>query len=117
MILTVASPLPPGMFPTVLKNFEETTHPEFGEGILIRFEITGGQHAGQVSGVTISTESPPSPTNKAGRILAGLLGRALTPGEKVDLSQFVGKPYNVILETNKKGTGTAITAVTNPTPF
>src|SRR5262245_47457314 len=100
MQFTAAAPIPIGAYSAMLKSAELTTHPEFGAGVCFRFSITGGPQAGQEPCVTCSTERPPSPKNKLGRILAGMLGRSIQPGENIDATQFVGKPFSVVVGAN-----------------
>jgi hypothetical protein len=51
--------------------------------------------------------------NAAGKMLAGLMGKPLTAGEEVDLSQFVGKTYLVIV-ADTDGGGTRVETVSAP---
>jgi len=111
MIFTVAKPIPIGSYRADLKSAEIATHPEYGEGVCFRFAICSGANAGQEPCVTCSTERPPSPKNKLGRILSGMLGRPVQPGEAIDATQFVGKRFNIVLQSNQDGTGTCISAV------
>jgi hypothetical protein len=117
MPFTVAKPIPMGSYTAILKSAEENTHPDYGDGIAFRFQITEGMEAGQEPVITCSTERPPTPKNKLGRFLAGFLGRLLQPGESVNEQNFVGKKYVVTIGSNAAGDGTCITSVLPAEPF
>jgi len=109
-LLTVSSGgLPVGNYTGTFAGIE--VHPEnkekgYAAGIRWKFTITGGSYAGQVA--TRITSSTPTPKNNCGKILSGLLGRALTEGEKVDPDQFVG--YMLVVAPGQNG-GTRVEAI------
>jgi hypothetical protein len=82
---------------------------DYGTGLCWKWEIAGGTHTGQkISRITAAT---PSPKNAGGKILAGLIGKALTPGEQVDLADLVGRVYLLVVTEGERG-GTRVESVT-----
>jgi hypothetical protein len=80
----------------------------YGAGLRWKWTIDAGPQAGQtVSRVTGPT---PSPKNGCGKVLAGLLGRALKEGEQLDPTQCVGKRYMIVVAAGPQG-GTRVEAV------
>src|SRR4051794_41104352 len=68
-----------------------------GPGLLWAWEVLKGPHAG--AKVTGFTGDSPTPNNKCGRFLAGLLGGKLPPtGEVVDPSTLADKQCLVTVE-------------------
>src|SRR5262245_8997381 len=80
----------------------------YGPGLKWKWTIDAGPHASQV--VSRVTTPTPSPKNSCGKILAGLLGRAVTEGEQVDPDQLIGKRYMIVVATGQGG-GTRVEAV------
>lgn len=80
----------------------------YGAGIRWKFSIESGPQVGQsASRITGTT---PSPKNGCGKILSGLLGRALAQGESIDPDQFIGKRYMIVVASGPQG-GSRIEAV------
>ncbi len=98
----------PGTYTCKFKSVEETTHPEYGDGLKWVFEVASGPQKGQFAMKTTSTT--PTPRNACGKLLNGLAGRPVSLGEELDVNDFVGKPYTVVVETTQTGS-TAIAAV------
>lgn len=75
-------PLPVGFYTTLFKGVAEVTMPKDGS-IKWRFEweVKTGEHAGEQASAL--TDRSISPTTLPGRLIAGLLGRAIVPGENV----------------------------------
>lgn len=88
--------VPPGQYLTVFKDIQKTHHQEYGDGVMFIFEIAQGDF----KGVTLGRIGKPQPTrsNITGKIIAGILG-SYTPGQKVNLQRFVGKPYTAVVES------------------
>jgi hypothetical protein len=104
---------PPGTYHAKWLGFESAQHSEYGAGLKWTWEILNGAHAGQkASRITSAT---PTPQNAAGKILAGILGRQLQPGEDVDLQAFVGRPYLIIVDRTDKGATRVETVLQAPT--
>jgi hypothetical protein len=111
-VFTVSSGgLPAGNYTGTFAGVEMTpADPAKGYGPGIRFKFT--VDAGPLSGQSTSrvTGTTPSPKNACGKMLTGLIGRALTEGEQVDPDQFVGKRYMIVVAAGQGG-GTRVEAV------
>lgn len=95
------STVPAGAFRAKFVDVEETEHEEYGAGLRFVFEVIGGDHNGEVA--TRITSDRPTPKNAAGRMIAGLTGQGLTPGQAVDLASHVGEEYLIQVEETKNG--------------
>ena len=80
----------------------------YGPGVRFKFTIDSGAQAGQVASRV--TGPVPSPKNGCGKMLSGLLGRAITEGERIDPSAFVGWRYMIVVAPGQ-GAGTRVDAV------
>lgn len=80
----------------------------YAAGLRWIWEVTSGPQAGQKCGrITTAT---PTAKNAAGKIVAGLLGRAIVPDESIDLAPCVGKPYVLVVAAGEGG-GTRVESV------
>ena len=61
------------------------------------------------------TGPTPSPKNGCGKMLAGLIGRALLEGEQVDPDQYAGKRYMLVVAAGQGG-GTRVKAIVPTSP-
>ncbi len=77
----------------------------YGEGLKWLFEVTAGPQAGQKT--SRITTAKPTLKNACGKMLAGVVGRALAEGEDVDLGTLIGKAY-VIVVSQGEGGGTRV---------
>ena len=107
-IVQGGSTVPAGIFKMAFQTVEPTSHDEFGPGLKFCFEVIDGEHAGEQA--TRITSDKPSPKNSAGRMITGIVGRSISPGENIDLAFYVGKKYLVQVE-DAKGGGTRIATV------
>jgi hypothetical protein len=73
----------------------------YGAGLRWKFTIESGPQAGQVASRV--TGPVPSPKNSCGKMLAGLLGRAIQEKEQIDPDQFVGKRYMIVVAASQGG--------------
>lgn len=103
-----AGGVPAGNYQCRFKGIEAVTHDQYGPGLRWNFEIVSGPLAGQVASRT--TSPTPTPRNGAGKLLSGVIGGPLAVDSEVDLSQFVGRNYLVVVEQVASG-GTAIATV------
>src|SRR5262245_14774153 len=81
----------------------------FNAGLRWKFKVLSGAQKGQVASRVTGTTA--SLKNSCGRMLGGLLGRALQAGEAIDPDQFIGKTYLIVVAAGPQG-GTRIDAVT-----
>src|SRR5262245_2222490 len=68
---------------------------KFEAGIKWKWKIHGGPCDGQIA--TRITGPVPTPKNACGKVLSGLIGRALAPGESIDPDQYIGEHYLLIV--------------------
>ena len=97
---------PAGIYRATFEGVVKTSHPEYGDGARFDWRISEGEHRGRVASRTCKPQ--PSAKNVTGRIMAGLLGRAIAPGEKVTLAPLVGKTFTVVDGTAPNGTATRV---------
>ncbi len=97
---------PAGIYKAVFQGVVKTEHPEYGAGARFDFKISGGEHDGRIASRTC--KPTPSAKNVTGRLMAGLIGGAMKPGEKVSLASCVGKTYTVIVQLAQNGTSTRV---------
>jgi hypothetical protein len=105
--------VPVGSYVAKFVEVQNVTHPEHGPGLEWVFEVTKGPHAGSKTSRTTGTA--PSGKNACGRILGGVTGGAISPGAQINLADYVGKKFLVMVEPNSTNTGTRIgTVMPNP---
>ncbi len=101
--------IPVGMYRATFAGVEDTEpHAEYGRGVRFKFKVVGGEHDGAEATVICGVEKPPTPKNRLGRVLGGLAGDPVQPGQTVDVAAFVGKTYLVQVEDAPSGTGTRV---------
>src|SRR5262245_8022919 len=64
-------------------------------GIEWTFRITGGPYDGRV--VSRVTAAEPTSKNSCGKLFDGVACRVVPPGEDVDIDQYVGRPYQIVV--------------------
>jgi hypothetical protein len=84
--------------------------PEHGRAVRLTFRIEEGPDLGRM--VTRIIESNPTPTSPDGRFLAKLLGRALIPGEGIDLD--IAKRFWANVRTNASGGARVVSVSPRP---
>jgi hypothetical protein len=105
MKLTVsAGGVPAGNYVAKFKGIEPYQDKEnkYGEGLRWTWQVEKGPHAGQTA--SRITGCSPSPKNACGKILSGLLNRPVQPSEEVDINDFVGKSYLIVVGAAESGT-------------
>jgi len=80
----------------------------YGAGLRWKFQIDAGTCAGQTTSRVTGTS--PTPKNGCGKLLSGLIGRALKEGEQVDPDNFIGKRYMIVVAASREG-GTRVEAI------
>ncbi len=100
---------PAGIYRATFVGVVMTTHPDYGDGARFDFRVKGGEHDGKTASRT--TKRTPSAKNSCGRIMSGLLGTAMKPGEKVSLAACVGRDFTIVVANAPSGTATRIEQV------
>jgi hypothetical protein len=107
--------VPVGMYLARFVGVEPITNAKWeGERWRWTWEVTAGPHAGCKADAL--TQLDISPATQAGRIVAGLLGRAIIPGEDVQaaINGCSGRPYMVSVENGPKGGKPGVRTVAFP---
>src|SRR5262245_17394797 len=111
-LLTVSSGgVPVGNYTSTFSGVEsqpENKEKGYGAGIKWKFTVDAGPQAGQIA--SRITGPTPTPKNSCGKMLSGLLGRALREGEQIDPDSFVGKKYMLVVAAGQNG-GTRVEAI------
>jgi hypothetical protein len=68
--------VPPGNYAAKFAGVESVTNDKYGDGLRWKFAISQGPQSGQVASRV--TGLTPSPKNGCGKMLSGLVGRALS---------------------------------------
>ena len=100
---------PAGIYRATFLGITKTDHPEYGAGARFDFKVKGGEHDGKTASRT--TKPSPSAKNACGRIMAGLLGAPMKPGEKVSLAPLVGRDFTIVVGNAPNGTATRVEQV------
>ena len=109
-----------GTYTARLNKIEEKpptqANPDWGPSLMWEFVVLDdGPHRGD--SVAAFTPAVPKTGNGLGKLLRQMMGRNLRPGEQLDGSAFIGKPFTVYVDLNKSGTRTrVISAVPVKTP-
>ena len=113
MKLTVSGGVPEGSYLAKFANVEPMTN-ALGDGLKWTWEITSGANAG-LTVCSISSNSP-SPKNRCGKIVSGMLGKPLTTGEELDTNSLIGQTFLIVVRKGENG-GSYVDSVTKaPTP-
>lgn len=102
--------VPAGSYTAQFAGVEPKKHKEFGDGLCWKFRITQGPQMGKTA--LRFTGPTPSPKSACGRMVSGLVGRALEPDEEIDIANFVGKTYLIVVDQVKEDGMTRVEAVT-----
>lgn len=97
---------PAGIYKATFVGVSKTSHPEYGDGAKFDFRVVGGEHDGRIASRTCKPQ--PTAKNATGRIMQGITGASAKPGEKVNLSTFIGKTYTIVVGTAQNGTSTRV---------
>jgi hypothetical protein len=104
--VTAGSGPPVGSYKAVLDAIQNTTHQEFGDGLRFSWRVTEGVCAGLIATRTCGLF--PTPTNAAGKLMAGLLGRQIRPGERISLEPCLGRSYMIVVGLGRNGQSTRV---------
>ena len=98
---------PAGIYKAVFQGVVKTEHPEYGAGARFDFKIVGGgEHDGRIASRTC--KPVPSAKNATGRLMAGLKGGVMKPGEKVSLAECIGTTFTIGVGLAQNGTSTRV---------
>ena len=97
---------PPGIYKATFQGVVKTVHDEYGDGARFDFKIVGGEHDGRIASRTC--KPVPSAKNATGRLMAGLKGGVMKPGEKVSLAECIGKTFTIVVGLAQNGTSTRV---------
>lgn len=102
-----------------IEMMAETGQPRIGQdgkpmapGMSWHWEIVAGPAAGKIAGRI--TGRQPSSKNVCGRMLSAVSGQWLQKGAEVDITQFIGRLYKIIVVPNENGDKTRV--ADNPPP-
>jgi hypothetical protein len=110
------STVPAGMYKATFAGVEETPpHPEYGRGVRFKFKVVGGDHDAEEATVICGIEKAASPKNRLGRVLGGLIGKPVAPGETITIDQYVGKQFLIQVEPAPGGNGSTRVGTIMPT--
>jgi len=110
MLTVSAGGVPIGSYTATFSGFEaqpENKEKGYGAGLKWKWTIDAGPQAGQVA--TRITGPMPTPKNACGKVLAGLVGRALAEGESIDPETLKGRKYMIVVAAGQGG-GTRVEA-------
>ena len=110
LTVTSGEGVPAGSYLATFAGIEPVNN-EFGDGLRWQFTVVAGPQKGCKASRT--TQPKPSPKNGCGKVLTGLLGRQLNPGESLDVEQFVGQTYLIVVAQTESGS-TRVESVTQP---
>ena len=97
---------PAGIYKATFQGVVKTVHDEYGDGARFDFKIVGGEHDGRIASRTC--KPVPSAKNATGRLMAGLKGGVMKPGEKVSLAECIGKTFTIVVGLAQNGTSTRV---------
>ena len=92
---------PAGVYKARFTGVEEMTHAEYGDGLRFDFEVVDGTHKGKRT--CRVTSADPTPRNAAGRLLGDLAGVPPANGVNVDLDEFIGQEYTIVVRESESG--------------
>jgi hypothetical protein len=111
MLTVSGGSVPVGSYTGKFAGIEEVpANPEkkYAAGFRWKFVIDDGAYEGQT--VSRITGPAPSVKNSCGKLLSGVIGRALKENEQIDPDTFVGKRYMLVVAAGQEG-GTRVEAV------
>ena len=79
---------------------------DYGEAVVLKFQVTGGEHTGSIATRWCS----PNLTQKSTlfQFVAAMAGRKPEAGEEIDVASFYGTPGMVVVGEAKSGNGTRV---------
>jgi len=112
MRVDVYESLPPGQYVAKLKERKEmpasAKFPDAGPSFAWEFEVASGEHAGKSASAWTPTRL--TSQNNLGKLIARMLGRPMRSGEEIDIDEFLGHLYSIIVDYTSDGTRTKVTS-------
>jgi hypothetical protein len=99
------------MYLAKLTGVEPVTNDQYGPGLRFKYSVAKGPLAGQ--SVARTTGCAPSPKNSLGKLLSGMLGRALSLDEEIEVDDIIGREYMIVVGVTDSG-GTRVETATPP---
>jgi len=96
-----AGGVPVGSYTAKFAGIEPTTSEQYGAGYRWKWEITAGAQAGQAASRTTGTT--PTEKNGCGAMLRGLIGGELAVGQEIDIEQYIGRNYMLVVAATASG--------------
>jgi hypothetical protein len=110
MRVDVYESLPPGQYTAKLKERKEMPasqkFPDAGPSFAWEFEVADGEHVGKSASAWTPTRL--TSQNNLGKLVSRMLGRPMRSGEEIDLDDFIGKLYSIIVDQTQDGTRTKV---------
>jgi hypothetical protein len=105
---------PVGVYRAKFVGVKPRESQQYGPGLEWTWEIvcdSNGRtdHAGRL--VSKTTQPEPSPKNSCGKTINGMAGRVVGMTESVEVSQWIGQVFQIVVETNATGNGTRVGTV------
>src|SRR4051812_48117763 len=104
--------VPQGFYRAKFLGVEDVNNDMYGPGLKWSFEITDGAYRGKTPNRTTGLD--PSTKSQCGKMLAALAGGSLLVGSEVNIDQYVGRYYEIVVEANSTGKGTRIGSILPP---
>ena len=106
MTMSDSSGPPPGIYTGKFSDVKQTESAEYGPGVCLTWTVDAGDH----NGAKTSRTGKPVPTaaNIIGKLISGLMGRQMKPGESVNLSEFIGRRYTLVVGMSPSGKSTRV---------
>jgi len=103
--------VPMGTYTAKLNKIEErpptVEKPEWGPSYMFEFMVMDpGEHHGE--SVACFTPIVPKTNNGLGKLLRGMLGRPLQPGEPIDGAKLIGQLFTISVDLNQTGKRTKV---------
>ncbi len=109
-----AEPLPVNSYFATFKTVEPFSNASIVDRWRWSWEVVTGNHKGRLA--TALTDQRITALNHAGRLLSGMLGRPLQPGEDLSalIESFKGKKFLVVVANGPKGGKPSVQSVSQP---
>ena len=109
MTMSDSSGPPVGIYQGQFTEVKQTDSKEYGPGVCLTWTVDTGEH----KGAKCSRTGKPTPTanNIIGKLISGLMGRQMKPGESVNLAEYVGRRFTVVVGASPSGKSTRVESV------